>query len=102
MLLILRFHKLPSPVILKKAGYRKREWGDWVREESGGRFHVHRVAYGVFSIHFDLYVGDTHFAPPMPIKNKAEVHRILKKFRWASLNPSIEQLEAVTNKYKNV
>ena len=100
MLLILKYNKRTGCHQLERAGYTQRRWGDWIRKDSNGRWHIHKLQKGVFSIHFDLYIGDIHYAPKMPEATKAEIKQILQ--RSVTTRNKINQMEVqkLFQKYK--
>lgn len=100
MLLILKFNRRKPEHQLKRAGYIKRRWGDWIFKETDGRWHVIELQKGVYSIHFDLNVGDKHYAPKMPIKTKQEIARINRNSVTTRLPLDYEYMEFLFNKYR--
>jgi len=100
MLLILKFNKLAPEKQLQAVGYTKRRWKDWIKVETDGRWHLHKLEYGVYSIHFDLNVGDTHYAPHMPLKVKAEIRRINKKFYHIQEKVGESKMKEIFDKYR--
>ena len=93
MLLIVKFNKRKTHHQLIKAGYTHRRYGDYIKKEVNGRWHIKPVEYGVYDIHFDLYVGKTHYAPSMPLATKEEIKRILSCSRRTQFKLRPDQIE---------
>lgn len=99
MLLILKYNRRTDRHQLKRAGYTQRPYGDWIRWDGSGRWHIHKLQNGVYSIHYDLYVGDTHYAPRMPIATKEEIKRIGKASVTTRTKPNQEWIAEIFERY---
>lgn len=81
MYVILKNYAASPHKILNICGYYRREKeGDYIKEDTQGRFHAHLAdkKNRVIDIHYDLYVEWRHVTFDTPIKHNTERKRILR------------------------
>lgn len=84
-LLSLQNYRISPAKALYIAGYRMREQtSDFVREDTHGRFHLTKTLLKkVYELHYDTYIENRHVVFDLPMKESAEIKRIVRKLYWA-------------------
>ncbi len=86
MLLVLKNYKVPSTVVLRRAGYRWRDKErDFVLDDAQGRWHakLENRRHQVWSLHYDLNVDGRHVSGLYtPIKHAMERNRIMWRSKF--------------------